>query len=78
MPSNPRRTVLQGLAQPAVELGGIQVVVAAASQESMSLQCILERIMITGLPSLVYLSIEEIAKFLNPVLRAWIQHYRSS
>jgi hypothetical protein len=34
-----------------------------------------ERIRAIGLPSLVYLSIEDIARLLNPVLRGWIQYY---
>jgi hypothetical protein len=34
-----------------------------------------ERIRSIGLPSLVYLSLEEIATLLNPVLRGWIQDY---
>jgi hypothetical protein len=34
-----------------------------------------ERIRSIGLPSLVYLSLEEIATLLNPVLRGWIQYY---
>ena len=33
------------------------------------------RIRAIGLPSLVHLSIEDIAKVLNPVLRGWIQYY---
>lgn len=40
-----------------------------------ALQRMRERIRSTGLPSLVYLSLEEIAKVLNPVLRGWIQYY---
>lgn len=40
-----------------------------------ALQRMRERIRSTGLPSLVYLSLEEIAKVLNPVLRGWIQCY---
>jgi hypothetical protein len=34
-----------------------------------------ERIRTIGLPSLVYLSLEESAKVLNPVIRGWIQYY---
>ena len=34
-----------------------------------------ERIRSIGLPSLVYLSLEEIATLLHPVLRGWMQYY---
>ena len=40
-----------------------------------ALQRMRERIRSIGLPSLVYLSLEEIAKVLNPVIRGWIQYY---
>lgn len=40
-----------------------------------ALQRMRERIRSMGVPSLVYLSLEEIAKVQNPVLRGWIQYY---
>jgi hypothetical protein len=40
-----------------------------------ALQRMRNRIKGIGLPSLVYFSIEELARIVNPVLRGWIQYY---